>query len=56
MSDRIGTLNYSVEEGYQKPYSEKTGRVIDEEVKKIVDESYQRCKTILNENRALIEK
>jgi len=47
MSPRLGPLNYTVEEGYIKPYSDKTNRIIDEEVKSIVDESYKRCKEIL---------
>ena len=40
MSPVLGTLNYDVEEGYQKPYSDKTNRLIDQEVKRIIDEAY----------------
>ena len=43
MSAALGPLDYTVEEGYVKPYSEKTGRMIDEEVKKIIDGCYKRC-------------
>jgi ATP-dependent Zn protease len=56
MSDILGTVNYSVEEGQMKSYSEKTGKLIDQEVKKIVDECYQRCKDILNEKKDLVQK
>ena len=57
MSPRLGALNYSTEEGgYLKPYSNKTGRIIDEEIKRIIDECYDRCKAILTEKKFLIEK
>lgn len=56
MSKRLGTLNYTVEEGYQKSFSDKTGKMIDEEVKRIIDEAYLKCKEILTEKKDLIEK
>jgi AFG3 family protein len=56
MSDRLGTLNYAVEEGYQKPFSDKTNRIIDEEIRRIIDESYENCKTLLIEKKDLIHK
>ncbi|MBL7745599.1 MAG: ATP-dependent zinc metalloprotease FtsH [Chitinophagaceae bacterium] len=42
--------------GIQKPYSEETGKLIDEEVRKLVDAAYQRSKTILLENREALIK
>jgi hypothetical protein len=30
MSPDIGPINYSMEEGYQKPFSDETGALIDE--------------------------
>lgn len=56
MSKKLGTLNYTSEEGYMKSFSEKTGKIIDEEVKKVIDECYNKCKEILNERRDLVEK
>ena len=56
MSPRMGTISYAIEDGYQKPYSAKTNKAIDEEVKRIIDEAYTRCKEILLEKRPLIEK
>jgi AFG3 family protein len=56
MSPKLGTINYAAEEGYMKAYSEKTGKLIDEEVRRVIDESYIRCKAICTENKHLIEK
>lgn len=50
MNDRIGNISFydpQNESAYSKPYSEETGRVIDEEVKKIVDEAYNKVKALL---------
>lgn len=54
MSPVLGCVNYGGEEGYQKSFSEETGSIIDEEVRKIIDNAYARCKIILNEKRELI--
>lgn len=37
MVDSLGTINYSKQEGYQKSYSEKTAKMIDEEVRNIIN-------------------
>lgn len=55
MSDRLTNLSYfdssgSNEFSFTKPYSEKTAEKIDEEVKELVNEQYQRAKKILLEN------
>ncbi|NPA67523.1 MAG: ATP-dependent zinc metalloprotease FtsH [Chlorobi bacterium] len=54
MSEKIGNLSYydsgKTEFQFQKPYSEKTGELIDEEVKRLVEEQYERAKKILKEN------
>ncbi|MGV3502873.1 MAG: ATP-dependent zinc metalloprotease FtsH [Adhaeribacter sp.] len=39
------------EAGFQKPYSEETGRLIDEEVRKLVEEAYQKTKELLSAHR-----
>ena len=36
--------------GFTKPYSEKTAELIDQEVKEIIDESYQRARDVLQNN------
>lgn len=50
MNSRVGNISFydpQNENGFSKPYSEETGRIIDEEVKKIVDEAYERVKNLL---------
>ena len=60
MSDRIGTITLGSDQdevfigrdwGHEKSYSEETAGVIDEEVKKIIDNAYQEAKSILNAHR-----
>ena len=42
-SEKIGQVNFSnMNDGYNKPYSEQTGRDIDEEVRRIIDEQWHR--------------
>lgn len=52
MSDRLPNLCYysNDEYAFNKPYSEKTAEIIDEEVKRIINEQYDRAKKILSEN------
>lgn len=61
LNERIGNISYydstgSNEYSFQKPYSEETAKAIDEEVKKLVEEQYQRAKKILSENKDLLTK
>lgn len=59
MNDKIGNISFydpQNENGFSKPYSEETGRVIDEEVKKIVDEAYEKVKQLLNEKIEDVKK
>jgi cell division protease FtsH len=56
MSPQLKNLNYydasSQDWGFTKPYSDQTAKLIDEEVKRIINEQYERAKAILNENRS----
>jgi len=51
MSDKLPNLNYNdstgQEMGFTKPYSDETAQIIDNEVKRIVNEQYERAKEIL---------
>lgn len=57
MSERVGHISFNlsnrVEESpmFDKPYSEETARVIDEEVKSIIDDVRVRARELLNEKR-----
>jgi AFG3 family protein len=56
MSEKIGNLSYYDSTGQQdfafnKPYSEKTAETIDEEVKKLIEEQYDRAKALLKKNK-----
>ena len=53
MSDRLPNLCYYNNEEYSfnRPYSEKTAELIDEEVKRMVNEQYERAKQILSEHK-----
>ncbi|ULQ52475.1 ATP-dependent zinc metalloprotease FtsH [Flavihumibacter fluvii] len=42
--------------GLQKPYSEETGSLIDEEVRKLVTDAYNRTKEILTQNKVSLQK
>ena len=59
MSDKLGNVTLGRREGLiflgrdimeEKNYSEETARLIDEEVKKIVDEAYTKAKNLLQQN------
>jgi len=63
MNDKIGNISFydgQSEGSFTKPYSEETGKMIDEEVRKLVDSAYQRTKELLNDKmdavRALAEQ
>lgn len=42
--------------GFQKPYSEETARLIDEEVRKLVEEAYENTKKLLRAHRAQLSQ
>lgn len=53
MSDKLPNLNYNdstgQEMGFTKPYSDQTANIIDAEVKRIINEQYERAKNIIRE-------
>jgi len=55
MNDKIGNVSFhdskQSEYNFQKPYSEATAQIIDEEVKKIIDSAYERTKALLSEKK-----
>lgn len=53
MSDKLPNICYynNDEYSFQRPYSETTAKVIDDEVLKIVNDQYQRAKQLLTEHK-----
>ncbi len=53
MSDRLPNLCYynNDEYSWQRPYSEETARLIDEEAKRMIAEQYERAKALLLQKR-----
>ncbi len=65
MSDKLGPITYGQEQkaqflnvssGMERNYSEATAKLIDEEVKSVVNQNYKRVKKILAENREKLEE
>ncbi len=60
LNDKIGNISFYDSTGqsdytFNKPYSEKTAEIIDEEVKKMIDEAYVRTKKVLEDNKPNLE-
>jgi cell division protease FtsH len=65
MSERVGPINYAERQGSDflgtelmrgKIHSEETAREIDEEVHRVLRESYLRAETMVQENRRAVEE
>ena len=64
MSERLGLVSYDNNEevflgrdyGHSKLYSEKTAAQIDDEVKNIIGELYEKTKLLLSENKETLER
>lgn len=54
LSDKLGPMDYGDSEGYMgsqaKPMSEEMAKVIDDEIRVVIDKNYQRAEDILNNN------
>ncbi|NCC01579.1 MAG: ATP-dependent zinc metalloprotease FtsH [Clostridia bacterium] len=65
MTDAVGLVNYGGDDdevfigrdlAHTKAYSESVATAIDQEVKRIMDECHERARTLIQENRAVLEK
>lgn len=61
LSDTIGTIDHGEDDSSKiyhsnKPYSEETGKIIDQEIKKIVDDALTKAKKILLDKKNDLEK
>ena len=59
MNEKIGNVSFydpAQENTFQKPFSEETGKIIDEEVRKMIDAAYHRTLDLLQSRKAEVEK
>jgi cell division protease FtsH len=59
MNDKVGNISFydpQQENAFIKPYSDETARMIDEEVRKLIDEAYDKTKALLREKKGDVEK
>jgi cell division protease FtsH len=59
MNDKVGNISFydpQQDNSFTKPYSDETARLIDEEVRKLIDEAYERTKQLLTDKKAEVEK
>lgn len=66
MSDRLGMINYDIGDdhevflgkdiGQQRPYGEAIAGAIDEEVKKIIDDSYEKATELIKEHMNVLHE
>ncbi len=58
MNEKVGNVSFydpSQENQFTKPFSEETGKIIDEEVRKLIEQGYIRTIALLTEKRAQVE-
>ena len=58
-SNKIGNISFydstgQTEYAMVKPYSEETGKMIDEEVRLLIATNYEKTKSLLKENKSLL--
>ena len=59
MNEKVGNISYydpAQENYFTKPYSEETGKMIDQEVRKLIDDAYIKTKALLTEKKVEVEK
>ncbi len=58
MNAKVGNVSFydpSAENTFTKPYSEETSKIIDEEVRKLIDDAYDKTKALLREKKDKVE-
>jgi AFG3 family protein len=56
MNEKVGMLSFpSDDQQFQKPYSQDTARMIDEEVRDLVDQAYKRTVALVREKKPVVE-
>ncbi|HRI01431.1 MAG TPA: ATP-dependent zinc metalloprotease FtsH [Saprospiraceae bacterium] len=57
LNDKIGNVSFygMAQENFQRPYSEETAKLMDEEVRQLIDSQYKRAQSLLQEKRNELE-
>ena len=58
MNEKVGNISFydpAADNSFTKPYSEKTGEMIDEEVRKLIETAYAKTKALLIERKHEVE-
>jgi len=61
LNDKLGHISYydssgQYEQSFQKPYSEETAKMIDDEVRQLVAQSYERTCQLLRDHQDKLEQ
>jgi cell division protease FtsH len=59
MSTKVGNISYydpNQDQSFSKPYSEETSKIIDQEVRALIDVAYVRTKQLLTDKKSDVEK
>lgn len=59
MNNKVGNVSFNDpkgEYGFGKPYSEETSKIIDDEVRKMIDDAYESTKQLLIDKKDQLEK
>jgi cell division protease FtsH len=59
MNARVGNVSFydpAAENSFTKPYSEETSKLIDQEVRKLIDVAYEKTKALLTEKKSQVAK
>ena len=57
MNDKVGNVSFygMAQENFQRPYSEETAKLMDQEVRQLIEEQYQRAQELLLERKVELE-
>ena len=59
MNDKVGNVSFydpQQENSFTKPYSEETSKIIDQEVRKLIDDAFARTKKLLTDKKEEVAK